>query len=138
MLKVATLLYLAQTCVLIAIALDGLHAASVKNAPQFLTYPEQIHLAYGSTPDQMIVTWVTLDYVNESVVEYGVHDFKSLATGVSEIFVDGGSEKRKINIHRVVLSNLLPDETYSKIWLILKTNTQTRINLLPRIKSHSK
>ena len=79
-----------------------------------ITYPEQIHLPYGSTPDQMIVTWVTLDYVNDSVVEYGINDFKNTAFGTSEIFIDGGSEKRKINMHRVILSNLLANQTYSK------------------------
>ena len=79
------------------------------------SYPEQVHLSYGSTPDQMIVTWVTLDYVNESTVEYGIDDFKNVATGISEIYVDGGSEKRKINIHRVILSGLLPNQTYSII-----------------------
>lgn len=61
----------------------------------------------------MLVTWVTLDYVNESIVEYGINDFKNVVTGVSEIFVDGGSEKRKINIHRVILTDLKPDQTYS-------------------------
>ena len=84
------------------------------NVLQFNTYPEQIHLSYGSTPDQMIVTWVTLDYVNDSVVEYGINDFKNTAFGTSEIFIDGGSEKRKINMHRVILSNLLPNKIYSK------------------------
>ena len=62
----------------------------------------------------LTVTWVTLDYVNESIVEYGINDFKNVATGVSEIFIDGGSEKRKINIHRVILNDLKPDQTYSK------------------------
>ena len=83
-------------------------------ANQLDSYPEQIHLSYGSTPDQMIVTWVTLDYVNESTVEYGINNFKNAVTGVSEVFTDGGSEKRKINIHRVILSDLKPDQTYSK------------------------
>ena len=86
----------------------------IKKGPEFDTYPEQVHLSYGSMPDQMIVTWVTLDYVNESTVEYGINNFKNVAKGVSEIFIDGGSEKRRINIHRVILSGLLPDSTYSK------------------------
>ena len=78
-------------------------------------YPEQIHLAYGATPSQMIVTWVTLDYVNVSAVEYGINNIKNVAVGTSEIFVDGGSEHRQLNIHRVILTNLLPNQTYSKL-----------------------
>ena len=115
-------------------SLNDAQLNSVRNS-QLDSYPEQIHLSYG-LPDQMIgksnystevkifkflkfflyltVTWVTLDYVNESIVEYGINDFKNVVTGVSEIFIDGGSEKRKINIHRVILNDLKPDQTYSK------------------------
>lgn len=63
----------------------------------------------------MQVTWVTLDYVNESTVEYGTNDLNNSTTGISETFIDGGSEKRKINIHRVVLTGLLSNQTYSNV-----------------------
>ena len=98
-----------------AISLKSLHNNTVA---ELYSYPEQIHLSYGTSPDQIIVTWVTLDFVNDSVVEYGVHDFKSAATGISEIFVDEGPDRRQINIHRVILSNLLPNKVYSKYFVL--------------------
>lgn len=76
------------------------------------TEPEQIHLSYGATPDRMIVTWVTLDPVNESMVEFGDSSLNQLAVGSSQMFVDGGSEKRSMCIHRVQLTNLVPGKTY--------------------------
>ncbi|CAF4240024.1 unnamed protein product, partial [Rotaria sordida] len=51
--------------------------------------PEQIHLSYGRDPSLMIVTWVTLNEVNDSVVEYGQDDiFSQRATGCGSIFQD--------------------------------------------------
>jgi hypothetical protein len=103
----------------VLLSISNVQMISIKNLyetklTQFDSYPEQIHLSYGSRPDQMTVTWVTLDYVNETAVEYGIDDLKNLVMGTSEEFVDGGTEKRKINIHRVILSGLLPNQTYSK------------------------
>jgi hypothetical protein len=86
--------------------------SNIQSSQELNSYPEQVHLSYGSTPDQMIVTWVTLDYVAESIVEYGIADFNEYTKGVSEIFVDGGKESRKITIHRTILTNLLPNKTY--------------------------
>ena len=60
----------------------------------------------------MIVTWVTLDYVNESVVEYGIDTLDKSASGVSVNFTDGGVERRKLNIHRVLINDLVPGQTY--------------------------
>ena len=65
-------------------------------------------------PTQMIVTWVTLDYVNESFVEYGEQTLDHIFAGESFNFTDGGIERRKINIHRVRIDNLVPGKTYSK------------------------
>ena len=60
----------------------------------------------------MVVTWVTLNSTALSVVEYGQKDLDSVANGVEDTFVDGGSEARKIYMHRVTLSNLLPNTRY--------------------------
>ena len=64
--------------------------------------------------DQMVVTWTTLDSTADSVVEYGSvpNDLKLSALGSTTVFTDGGSEKRVLYIHRVVLENLIPGQTY--------------------------
>jgi acid phosphatase type 7 len=105
----------------------------VSNDPIF-GQPEQIHLSYGRRsirilseilvysrlflavdPSLMIVTWVTLNEVNDSVVEYGQMDsFDKRATGWVSIFQDSGPEKRREFIHRVVLQDLIPGQKYCK------------------------
>ena len=61
----------------------------------------------------MIVTWVTLNEVNDSIVEYGQTDvFEKRATGSVSIFQDSGSEKRREYVHRVVLRDLMPGQKY--------------------------
>lgn len=60
----------------------------------------------------MIVTWVTQDYVNESVVEYGIDAINQVTMGNQTIFTDWGVERRKMTIHRVLLQNLKPGTTY--------------------------
>jgi hypothetical protein len=64
----------------------------------------------------MIITWVTLDHINETLVEYGTGLINEVAIGTNQIFVDGGDERRKLTIHRVVLQNLLPGTYYSTIF----------------------
>jgi hypothetical protein len=63
----------------------------------------------------MIVTWVTLNPINESVVEYGQNMFDQRATGSVSVFLDGGTEKRQEYIHRVVLRELKPGQKYCMI-----------------------
>ena len=62
----------------------------------------------------MIVTWVTFDPTAISTVEYGIDNLNMSAHGTSTLFVDGGTEKRKIYTHRVTLKNLKPNKKYSK------------------------
>lgn len=52
--------------------------------------------------------------VTESVVEYGIEKINSSSSGSSKIFVDGGFLRRNMTVHRVLLENLIPGQTYSK------------------------
>jgi len=65
----------------------------------------------------MVVTWVTMDYTSDSIVEYnkrgGPLDYK--AHGTVDLFVDGGSDKRKIYMHRVTLTGLVPRVSYGNV-----------------------
>ena len=61
----------------------------------------------------MIVTWVTLNEVNDSIVEYGqVGMLNKRTTGTVSIFQDDGSEQRREYIHRVILRDLIPGQKY--------------------------
>lgn len=66
----------------------------------------------------MIVTWTTFDSIGKPVVEYGTKKLDLLSTGSSSKFVDGGSERRSMLIHRVLLTNLVPGQTYSKMIIL--------------------
>ena len=69
-------------------------------------------------PTEIVATWVTMDKCATPTVEYNdVTSGKFLdlnSTGYSKIFQDGGSEKRTMQIHRVVLKSLTPGNTYRK------------------------
>ena len=74
--------------------------------------PEQIHLSYGVSPYEMMVTWVTMDDTFESVVVYGTSRLDRKSYGTRHKYVDGGSEHRVLYIHRVRLENLTDTQTY--------------------------
>ena len=71
----------------------------------------------------MIVTWVTVNPINDSVVEYGIDEGLDLrATGTVSIFQDGGSEQRREYVHRVVLRSLVPGQRYCKRFIDLSAS----------------
>lgn len=80
---------------------------------QLSVQPEQIHLSYGDNPTQMIVTWLTGDKTNLSVVEYGTSSLNLFTKGNATLFTDGGSEQRKMYIHRVTLTGLASGKKYN-------------------------
>jgi hypothetical protein len=60
----------------------------------------------------MMITWVTLDIINDTAVEYGIEGLNTRQSGYSTVFTDGGYEKRKMEIHRTLLTGLTPGQTY--------------------------
>lgn len=81
----------------------------------FWEQPEQIHLAYGETVNEIIVTWSTFNDTEESIVEYGIGGFILTATGNSRLFIDGGPARHSQYIHRVTLPSLTPGSKYGNI-----------------------
>ena len=61
------------------------------------------------------MTWSTWNDTKESVVEYGIGGLILSQRGKSKLFVDGGKQKRKQYIHRVLLKDLTPGSKYSKM-----------------------
>ncbi|EEB14144.1 acid phosphatase precursor, putative [Pediculus humanus corporis] len=74
--------------------------------------PTQIHIAFGNTVSDIVVTWVTTSKTKHSVVEYGLNGLIDRAEGNQTLFRDGGKLKRKFYIHRVLLPNLIENATY--------------------------
>ncbi|XP_015041097.1 acid phosphatase type 7 isoform X4 [Drosophila pseudoobscura] len=76
--------------------------------------PEQVHLAFGESVLEMVVTWNTRDNTNESICEFGIEGLQRLAKAPQgpTAFVDGGPKKATQYIHRVTLTNLEPNSTY--------------------------
>ncbi|XP_071490513.1 acid phosphatase type 7-like [Diadema antillarum] len=78
--------------------------------------PEQIHIAYGDGPTEMVIMWSTWSD-GSSEVTYGLapNNFSSRAEGNSVKFVDWYDEEFQAVpfIHRVKLKNLIPGATYS-------------------------
>jgi len=83
------------------------------NYTQSITYvqPEQVHISLGFDPTQMFITWTTMSSA-PTMVEYGINSLVSNATGNETLFTDGGSKKREMYIHRVLLKDLTPNTAY--------------------------
>ncbi|XP_018324347.1 acid phosphatase type 7 [Agrilus planipennis] len=78
----------------------------------FWYQPEQVHLAYGDTPYDYVVTWSTFNDTHLSTVKYGINGLILTAQGSATKFVDGGRQKHTQYIHKVVLKNLTADSRY--------------------------
>ncbi len=90
---------------------------NAKSLDKIVDYqPEQIHIAYGSFPTQMIITWTTLSFVNDSIVEYGIDKLTNSKTGKYQIFKNKDKDftNREETIHSVLLTDLIPGQRYSK------------------------
>ncbi|XP_034670899.1 acid phosphatase type 7 isoform X3 [Drosophila subobscura] len=89
--------------------------AAEQDKVQIVHYqPEQVHLAFGESVLEMVVTWNTRDNTNESICEFGIEGLQQLAKSPHgpTAFVDGGAKKATQYIHRVTLTKLEPNSTY--------------------------
>ncbi|VDM98482.1 unnamed protein product [Thelazia callipaeda] len=82
------------------------------NQGPYYAQPEQIALSYAGNVSSMWVTWLTFNNTFSSIVEFGVGKFQWSVKGYSTLFIDGGVQKTKRYIHRVLLLNLIPGTTY--------------------------
>ena len=64
------------------------------------------------SPSEMVVTWVTMQSTNTSVVEYGISKLNRTARGREDVFIDGGRQKRVLYIHRVTITGLGAGQKY--------------------------
>lgn len=76
--------------------------------------PQQVHISATGDVTEMMITWVTTSADIDSLVEFGLADqaLDLKASGSATKFVDGGSEKRVMYMHRVKLIDLKPDTSY--------------------------
>ncbi|CAH3974751.1 unnamed protein product [Pieris brassicae] len=74
--------------------------------------PEQVHIAFGTKPNDIIVTWTTFNNTHESRVQYGLGEMSLEAVGTRHQFTDGGQLHRHMWIHRVTLLDLKFDTKY--------------------------
>ncbi|KAL3985516.1 Iron/zinc purple acid phosphatase-like protein C family protein [Acanthocheilonema viteae] len=82
------------------------------NQGPYYAQPEQIALSYGGNVSSMWITWLTYNDTFSSVVEYGINDLRWFAKGNSILFIDGGKQRSKRYIHRILLTDLIPGTVY--------------------------
>ncbi|KAM7349002.1 acid phosphatase type 7 isoform 2-T2 [Cochliomyia hominivorax] len=76
--------------------------------------PEQVHLSFGETVHDIIVTWTTRDNTKTSICKYGINSLTNIQENKNgpTKFVDGGNAKSTQYIHRVTLTNLVANKRY--------------------------
>lgn len=76
--------------------------------------PEQIHIAFGTDPTRMTVTWSTQNATQSTVAMYGIGgQLTHTGTGTMTKFVDPGTLHNTQYIHRAVMTGLKPGTIYS-------------------------
>lgn len=94
--------------------------------------PEQFWLNYGSSPDQMVVGWVTSDMTAASTVQYGTSkgSYTKTATG-NATFYKYSARYTSGLIHHVTLSGLAPKTVY--YYLVAGSTTEYSFTSSPGV-----
>lgn len=71
----------------------------------------------------MWITWLTYNDTFSSVVEYGINDLRWSAKGRSILFIDGGEQRSRRYIHRILLTDLVPGTIYRMFETKLKLDS---------------
>ncbi|XP_032582199.1 acid phosphatase type 7 isoform X3 [Drosophila sechellia] len=106
---------LLASLLLLVLLFPGIRSTPTHQEVDIVHYqPEQVHLAFGETVLDIVVTWNTRDNTNESICEFGIDGLhqRVKAAQMPTKFVDGGAKKATQYIHRVTLSHLKPNSTY--------------------------
>lgn len=96
---------------ILSIALLAALAASVSAS----SHHQQIHLSFGQSIDEMLVTWVTKHNDQKVHVQYGLNsteEFEFKAKASTTKYVNPGREGRIFYVHRAILRELEPGKTY--------------------------
>lgn len=90
-------------------------------------------MSYVDNVSEIVVSWITQNNTQISVVEYGIGGLVKRATAIPQRFVDGGKDHTVRYTHNVKLSNLLPKQTYGKFCIPQEQKVDIH-NLIDRIE----
>lgn len=79
------------------------------------SHHQQVHLSFGQSIDQMLVTWVTKHNDQKVHVRYGRNnsdEFEFKAKASTTKYVNPGREGRIMYVHRAILRELEPNQLY--------------------------
>ncbi|XP_036339037.1 acid phosphatase type 7 isoform X2 [Rhagoletis pomonella] len=105
-------LFLFPFALLVSVAAQKLEEINVNKVYHY--QPEQVHLAFGESTRDYVVTWSTRDDTKTSICQYGLEKFEFVqnSTQPPQKFIDGGQTHSTQYMHRVTLTNLQPEQRY--------------------------
>lgn len=81
---------------------------------RFLLESTPLHSSVPERSTVLTVTWVTEKETPSSAVQFGQVNFTQTVVGAASKFVDGGTLKRTIYVHRATLNDLKPNVRYGE------------------------
>lgn len=85
--------------------------------------PKEIHIAFGATTREIVVTWSTVEKTNSTSVQYGAEgelDRRAEGTAIPLNISKYVSDSKTQYIHTVRIEHLTPNATYGKFKIEIK------------------